>query len=136
MAEAHMSPALDQRQIDHLCPLDSVLEALDESDCDTCQTYLTGLKAHLETSIPAEGATVPIAYCTVTPSSRSDSWVIHVPSCPHCHRPHQHGGGPLTGPKRLGWRTPHCTDKDLQPRGLLARNMPEYQLVELEENRS
>ena len=37
----------------HTRPLDTLLVALGEAQCGTCQALLTMIKAHLEISIPA-----------------------------------------------------------------------------------
>ncbi len=37
----------------HTRPLDSLLQALGEAECGTCQALLHMIKAHLEVSIPA-----------------------------------------------------------------------------------
>ncbi len=37
----------------HTRPLDSLLQALTEAECGTCQALLHMIKAHLEISIPA-----------------------------------------------------------------------------------
>jgi hypothetical protein len=51
-----MSTALDQRTSEpdrHTRPLDTLLVALDEAQCGTCQAILHMLLAHIEVSIPA-----------------------------------------------------------------------------------
>ncbi len=48
--------ALDQRTSEpdrHTRPLDTLLVALDEAQCGTCQAILHMLLAHLEVSVPA-----------------------------------------------------------------------------------
>ena len=57
MAALQVTPtAPNQRTIDHdrhTRPLDSLLQALGEAECGTCQALLTMIKAHLEISVPA-----------------------------------------------------------------------------------
>ncbi len=53
MAVLQHPPALDQRTTEHTKPLDSLLVALSEAECRTCQALLHMIKAHLEISIPA-----------------------------------------------------------------------------------
>ncbi len=52
----HTTSALDQRTMNHLRPLDSVLVCLQEVDCALCQGILRLLLRHLHEYIPVEGA--------------------------------------------------------------------------------
>ncbi len=47
------SPSLDQRTVNHLRPVDSVLSSLQDTSCCKCQSILTQLLIHLEEDIPA-----------------------------------------------------------------------------------
>ncbi len=35
-------------------------------------------------------------------------WVLTLDRCPHCGRPHNHGGGSIDHPPALGHRLSHC----------------------------
>jgi len=58
-------------------------------------------------------AACPQVEVTVHPSqSRYDRyWVLTLDRCPHCGRPHTHGGGDLSHPPALGFRLSHCSDR-------------------------
>ena len=58
-------------------------------------------------------AAVPKVEVHIHPSrSRHDSyWVLTLDRCPHCGRPHTHGGGSLDHPPALGHRLSHCSDR-------------------------
>ncbi len=57
MAVLQVTPtAPNQRTIDHIRPLDSVLVSLQEVDCARCQSILKVLLNHLHEYIPVEGA--------------------------------------------------------------------------------
>ena len=38
-------------------------------------------------------------------------WVLTLDRCPHCGRPHTHGGGDLSHPPALGHRLSHCVTR-------------------------
>ena len=50
-------------------------------------------------------------------------WVLTVDCCPHCHRPHQHGGGSIDHAPALGHRLSHCVD----------RRARDYELIPIKE---
>ena len=49
----HPHVLLNQRTIEHLRPVDSVLSSLQNTSCGECQYLLTRLLIHLEEDIPA-----------------------------------------------------------------------------------
>jgi hypothetical protein len=38
-------------------------------------------------------------------------WVLTLDRCPHCEKPHSHGGGSLDHPPALGHRLSHCVTR-------------------------
>jgi len=78
-----------QHPADHVRPLDSVLAALDEAECNACKHALHVLKAHLETTVPIE-PTIPVAL-VILETSRRGSRFFRVARCPYCGKQHQHG---------------------------------------------
>jgi hypothetical protein len=49
----------------------------------------------------------PLVRVKVTRNARSGGWLLHVPECPFCGSPHNHGGGGGQEPV-LGWPLSHC----------------------------
>jgi hypothetical protein len=70
-------------------------------------------------------AACPQVEVTVHPSrSRYDRyWVLTLDRCPHCGRPHTHGGGNTNEPPALGHRLSHCVD----------RRARDYELIPIKE---
>jgi len=58
-------------------------------------------------------AACPKVEVTIHPSrSRYDRyWVLTLDRCPHCSKPHSHGGGSLDHPPALGHRLSHCVTR-------------------------
>jgi hypothetical protein len=49
-------------------------------------------------------------------------WVLTIDRCPHCEKPHSHGGGSLDHPPALGHRLSHCLN-----------HARDYELIPIEE---
>ena len=69
---------------------------------------MDSLRGTLRERIERSGTKVEV---TIHPSLRGRYWVLTVDRCPHCGRPHQHGGGTLDEPSSLGHRAAHCTNR-------------------------